>query len=145
MPRLGPLVKRPQDRVEAIRKVVENLGGEIEALVAGWNTTWRSSPRHAGQCQRRCILRGRRSRWSVQECEATPLLSIAEGLEAMKKAGSWGYKPRLSPKVVSPVRLDLRPLPAAHRRFGVSGFESWLRSARTLATLSVLNPRGHAW
>lgn len=38
------LVKRPQDRVEAIRKVVENLGGKIEAFWFAFGiTTWSES------------------------------------------------------------------------------------------------------
>ena len=88
------LVKRPEDRVEAIRKVVEKLGGKVEAfwfafgdydLVGVLDMPDNSS---AAAFSVAVAAGG-----ACKDVKTTPLLSIAEGLEAMKKAGSSGYKP----------------------------------------------------
>jgi hypothetical protein len=51
------LLNKPEDRKEALRPVIEKLGGALRAL------------------------------------ETTPLLEFAEGLEAMKRASTAGYRP----------------------------------------------------
>jgi uncharacterized protein with GYD domain len=88
------LVKRPQDRVPAVRKVVEKLGGTLESF-------WFAFGDHdligivempdntAAAAFSVAVAAG----GACKTVKTTPLLSIAEGLEAMTKAGNSGYKP----------------------------------------------------
>jgi uncharacterized protein with GYD domain len=88
------LVKNPQDRLEAVRPVVEKLGGKIEG---GWlafgeydiviicqmpnnvSATAFSMTASAGG--------------AVKAVKTTPLMTIDEGMEAMRKASGTGYRP----------------------------------------------------
>ena len=88
------LVKRPQDRVEAIRKVVEKLGGKVEAFWFAFGdydlVGVLDMPDNASAAAFSVAVA---AGGACKDVKTTPLLSIAEGLEAMKKAGSSGYKP----------------------------------------------------
>jgi uncharacterized protein with GYD domain len=88
------LVKRPQDRVEAVRKVVEKLGGKLEAFWFAFGDYdligVLDMPDNASAAAFSVAIA---AGGACKHVKTTPLLSIAEGLEAMKKAGSSGYKP----------------------------------------------------
>ena len=88
------LVKSPQDRVEAVRKVVEKLGGKIEAFWFAFGdydlVGVLDMPDNASAAAFSVAVA---AGGACKDVKTTPLLSIAEGLEAMKKAGSSGYKP----------------------------------------------------
>ncbi len=90
----GHLAKKPQNRVPVVAKVVEALGGKLEG---GWlsfgdydtivlvelpdNTSaaaFAMSIAAGGACR---------------SVKTTPLLSVEEGMDAMKKAGGAGYQP----------------------------------------------------
>ena len=88
------MLKNPQDRSEAIRAVVEKLGGRIgqfwftfgdyDALGVldmpdGVSAAALSMAVSAGG--------------ACRSVRTTPLLSVAEGLDSMKKAATCGYKP----------------------------------------------------
>jgi uncharacterized protein with GYD domain len=88
------LVKRPQNRVEVVRKVVEKLGGKVEAF---WFAFGDSDligviemPDNASAAAFSVAISAGGACKSVK---TTSLLSIEEGIEAMKKAGGSGYKP----------------------------------------------------
>ncbi|MFY9727122.1 MAG: GYD domain-containing protein [Bryobacteraceae bacterium] len=88
------LIKHPQDRVAAVSKVVEKLGGKVGSFWMAFGdydligvlempdnisaAAFAVSVAAGGACK---------------NVKTTPLLSIADGLEAMKRAGTSGYKP----------------------------------------------------
>jgi uncharacterized protein with GYD domain len=88
------LVKRPQDRVEAVRKVVEKLGGKLETFWFAFGDYdligVLDMPDNASAAAFSVAIA---AGGACKHVKTTPLLSLAEGLEAMKKAGSSGYKP----------------------------------------------------
>ena len=91
---MAALIKKPQDRSEAVRKPIEKLGGK---LVGGWLAfgdydivVIMDMPDNAAAAAFSMAIGAGGACKSVK---TTPLMSIDEGLEAMKKAGSTGYKP----------------------------------------------------
>ena len=88
------MIKRPHDRVEAVRKVVEKLGGKVGPF---WMTfgdydlvgVLEMPDNVSAAAFAVAVAAG----GACKDVKTTPLLSIAEGLEAMKKAGGSGYKP----------------------------------------------------
>jgi uncharacterized protein with GYD domain len=88
------LVKGPQNRIGAVSKAVETLGGK---LVQGWlsfgdydTVVILDMPDNvAAAAFAAAIAAG----GSCKGVKTTPLLSPEEGVAAMKKAGSSGYKP----------------------------------------------------
>jgi uncharacterized protein with GYD domain len=88
------MIKKPQDRVEAVRKAVEKLGGKVGSF---WMTFGDydlvgilEMPDNASAA---AFAMAVAAGGACKNVKTTPLLSIAEGLEAMKKAGNSGYKP----------------------------------------------------
>jgi uncharacterized protein with GYD domain len=88
------MLKHPQDRAEAVRKPVEKLGGKITA-------SWLAFGDHdliavlemPDNASAAAFAIAAAAGGSLKNVKTTPLLSIAEGVEAMKKAGASGYKP----------------------------------------------------
>ena len=93
------MIKRPQDRVEAVRKVVENLGGKIEAFWMAFGDYdligVLEMPDNVSAAAFAVAVAGG---GACKDVKTTPLLSIADGVDAMKKAGSSGYKPATARK-----------------------------------------------
>jgi uncharacterized protein with GYD domain len=88
------MIKKPQDRVEAVRKAVEKLGGKVGSF---WMTFGDydlvgilEMPDNASAA---AFAMAVAAGGACKNVKTTPLLSIQEGLEAMKKAGNSGYKP----------------------------------------------------
>jgi uncharacterized protein with GYD domain len=88
------LVRQPQNRIEAVRPAIEKLGGKIEhawfafgeydvLLVA-------NLPNNVSAAAIAIAFAGGGACKSVH---TTPLLSVEEAVEAMKKASESGYKP----------------------------------------------------
>jgi uncharacterized protein with GYD domain len=71
------LIKSPHNRLEAVRPAVEKLSGKIET---GWFCF--------GDYDLVAVLD-----MPDRAIKTTPLLSTDEGVEAMKKAATAGYKP----------------------------------------------------
>jgi uncharacterized protein with GYD domain len=91
---MAALIKKPQDRAEAVRKPIEKLGGK---LVGGWLcfgdydvVVVIDMPDNSSAAAFAMAVSGGGACKSVK---TTPLISIDEGLDAMKKAGGSGYKP----------------------------------------------------
>jgi uncharacterized protein with GYD domain len=86
--------ERPQDRSAAVRPAIENLGGRIErfwlcfgeydvvGIVEMPNNVSAAAFAIAVGAGRAC-----------RALKTTPLLTMEEGVEAMKQAGNCGYKP----------------------------------------------------
>lgn len=88
------LVKHPQDRIEAVRPAVEKLGGKI---VNAWFAFGEydvvvvtEMPDNVSAAGISMAFAGGGACKAVQ---TTPLLSVKEAVEAMKKAGQSGYRP----------------------------------------------------
>ncbi|HEV2491975.1 MAG TPA: GYD domain-containing protein [Terriglobia bacterium] len=87
------LVKNPQNRIEAIRPAVEKLGGKIES---GWFSFGEydivSIVQFPDNVNAAAFAIAVAAAGSVKSFKTTPLLSVAEGVEALKKASGSGYK-----------------------------------------------------
>ena len=87
------MVNQPQNRVEAVRPVVEKLGGKLEH---GWLAFGEydavvvvEMPENADAAAfAMAIAAG----GAIKTIKTTPLLSVEEGIEAMRKAQGAGYR-----------------------------------------------------
>ncbi|MGA2186171.1 MAG: GYD domain-containing protein [Bryobacteraceae bacterium] len=88
------MIKRPQDRVEAVRKAVEKLGGKVGAFWLAFGdydlVGILDMPDNVNAAAFSFAVA---AGGACKNVKTTPLLSIAEGLAAMKKAGKSAYKP----------------------------------------------------
>jgi uncharacterized protein with GYD domain len=91
---LAALVKKPQNRIEAVSKPIEKLGGKIESA---WFTFGDfdvavivTLPDNVAAA---ALAIGFGAGGACKTVKTTPLLSPEEAVEAMKKAGTTGYKP----------------------------------------------------
>ena len=88
------MIKNPQNRVEAVRGAVEKLGGKVGGF-------WMSFGDHdlvgvlemPDNVSAAAFAMAVAGGGACKSVKTTPLLKVEEGLEAMKKAGSCGYKP----------------------------------------------------
>lgn len=88
------MVKRPENRVEAVRKVIKKLGGKTVGFWLSFGDQdlvgILEMPDNVSIAAFAMAVAAGGSCTSVK---TTPLLKLEEGLEAMKKAGNCGYKP----------------------------------------------------
>jgi len=88
------LVKTPQNRVEAIRPSIEKLGGKIEGA---WFTFGDYDIVVVVQMPDNVSAAGIAMAFAAggacKSVKTTPLLTVEEGVKAMKKAGKTGYRP----------------------------------------------------
>lgn len=86
------LVKNPQDRIAVVSKAVEKLGGTVDS---GWMSlgdydtvlVMQMPDTVSAAAFAVAIAAG----GACKTVKTTALLSVAEGMEAMKKAGGLGY------------------------------------------------------
>jgi uncharacterized protein with GYD domain len=88
------MVKNPQDRIEAVSKAVQNLGGSV---VGGWlsfgeydTVAILEMPDHTSAA---AFAIAAAAGGACKSVRTTPLLSPAEGTEAATKAAKSGYTP----------------------------------------------------
>jgi uncharacterized protein with GYD domain len=88
------MVKTPQNRLEAVRPVVQKLGGKIEG---GWLSFGEYDvvvicelPNNVSAA---ALSMAASAGGAVKAVKTTPLMSIDEAMEAMRKAGGAGYRP----------------------------------------------------
>ncbi len=88
------MVKSPQNRLEAVRPVIEKLGGKIDG---GWLsfgeydiTLICQLPNNVSAAAFSMAASAGRA---VKTVKTTPLMSIDESMEAMRKAAGVGYSP----------------------------------------------------
>jgi uncharacterized protein with GYD domain len=88
------LVKKPQDRSQAVQTAVQNLGGKIERV-------WLSFGEYdvvvivdmPDSISVAAFSMAVSAGGSCRSVKTTPLLTAQEGMEAMKKAATCGYQP----------------------------------------------------
>jgi uncharacterized protein with GYD domain len=91
---MARLIANPQDRTEAVRGPIEKLGGKIKDLYFAFGdhdvvliTEMPDSISAAA------IAMAFSGGGAVRSCQTTALMSTAEGLNALRKAATCGYKP----------------------------------------------------
>jgi uncharacterized protein with GYD domain len=88
------LLKNPVNRIEAIRPVIEKLGGSLEG---GWFAfgdydvfvVYQMPDDKSAAAFALSIAAG----GAFKSARTTPLMSFEDGIEAMRKAGESGYQP----------------------------------------------------
>jgi uncharacterized protein with GYD domain len=88
------LLQKPQDRIEAVRPAIEKLGGKIKTAYFAFGdydvvliTEMPDNVNAAG------IAMAFAGGGACKAVQTTPLLSVEEAMEAMKKAKQSGYRP----------------------------------------------------
>jgi uncharacterized protein with GYD domain len=91
---LARLIANPQDRFEAVRAPIEKLGGKIEQSYFAFGehdaVMITEMPDNVSAA---AIALAFAAGGSLKNCTTTPLLTNAEGLDAMRKAATCGYQP----------------------------------------------------
>jgi uncharacterized protein with GYD domain len=91
---LTALIKNPQNREEAIRPAIEKVGGKLKSAYISFGdydvVILASFPSdvEAGALAIAVAASG-----GLKAMKTTPLMGMAESVEAIKKAGATGYKP----------------------------------------------------
>jgi uncharacterized protein with GYD domain len=87
------LIKNPQDRIEAVRPAVENLGGKIKE---GWFAFGEYDAVLIAELPDNvaasAIAIAFAAGGACKSVKTTPLMSSAEAVEALKKASRAGYR-----------------------------------------------------
>jgi len=88
------MVKSPQNRLDAVRPVVEKLGGKIDG---GWLSFGEYDVvlicQLPSNVSAAAFSMAASAGGAVKAVKTTPLMSIDEAMEAMRKAGGAGYRP----------------------------------------------------
>jgi uncharacterized protein with GYD domain len=87
------MIAHPQDRIEAVRPAVEKLGGKI---TQGWfalgDYDLVAIVEMPGNVEAAAFSLAASAGGAVRSIKTTALLTTAEGMEALKKAGKSGYR-----------------------------------------------------
>lgn len=88
------LVKQPEDRVEAVRPAIRNLGGKIETAYFAFGeydlVVIVNMPDNVSVA---AFSIAASAGGSVKAIKTTPLMTIREGMQAMRKAKKSRYEP----------------------------------------------------
>jgi uncharacterized protein with GYD domain len=88
------MIKNPQDRGASVSKAIEKLGGKMISL---WFCFGEYDAvgilEMPGNVEAAAFSLAASAGGAVRALKTTPLLSVAEGMDAMKKAAGSGYKP----------------------------------------------------
>ena len=88
------MIKSPQDRAAAVRPVIERMGGKLHGLWLSFGEydaiVIAEMPDNVSAA---AVAMAVGSSGGVSAYRTTPLLTTAEAMEAMKKAGGVGYQP----------------------------------------------------
>jgi len=91
---LSILIANPQDRFEAIRAPIEKLGGKIkESYFAFGEYDAVLITEMPDNVSAAAIALAFAGGGSLRDFQTTALMTTAEGLDAMRKASTCGYKP----------------------------------------------------
>ena len=94
---MAAVVKNPQNRIEAIRPPIENLGGKLrEAYFSFGDYDFVIIASMPDNVSAVAISMAFGASGALRSTKTTPLLTAEETMEAMKKAGESGYKPPAS-------------------------------------------------
>jgi len=87
-------VKNPQNRLEAMRPIFQKLGGDIESF---WYAFGEYDVVGVGQfpdnVSAAALSLAASAGGAVKAIKTTPLMTVEEGIAAMKKAAEAGYRP----------------------------------------------------
>ena len=90
---IGRLIANPQDRLEAVRGPIEKLGGKIKDSYFAFGPSdvvlITEMPDNVSAAAIALAFAGG---GSVRSCQTTALITTAEALDALRKAGTCGYK-----------------------------------------------------
>jgi len=93
------LLAHPQNRIEAVRPAIEKLGGKIDTAWFAFGdydiVVITEMPDNVSAAAIAIAFAGGGACKAVQ---TTPLMSAADALQAMKKAGECGYRPASAAK-----------------------------------------------
>lgn len=88
------LIQNPQNRMEAVRPAVENLGGSIdEAWYAFGEYDLVAVLQFPDNQSAAAFSLAASAGGAVKALKTTPMMTMEEGMEAMRKAGGSGYQP----------------------------------------------------
>lgn len=88
------LIKNPQDRIDAIRPAIKKLGGKvISGYFAFGDYDVVAITEMPDAVSAAAIAIAFAAGGACKALKTTPLLSMAEGIDAMKKAAASTYKP----------------------------------------------------
>jgi uncharacterized protein with GYD domain len=90
---IGQLLANPQDRAAAVRPVVEGMGGKIESFYFAFGeydaVVIAELPDNVSAAALAMAVGGSAG---ISSYKTTPLLTMAEAMEAMRKASGTGYR-----------------------------------------------------
>lgn len=90
----GTMVKNPQNRLEAVQPVAQRLGGSlVDAWLAFGEYDVIAILKMPDNVSAAAFSLAASAGGAVKAIKTTPLLTIEEGMEAMRKAGPAGYRP----------------------------------------------------
>jgi len=87
-------LKNPQNRIEAIRPAVQGLGGRIEcAYISFGEYDVMAVLDMPDNVSAAAFSIAASAGGAIKAAKTTPLMTMEEGIEAMRKAGGAGYRP----------------------------------------------------
>ena len=87
------LIAHPHDRIDAVRPVIEKLGGKVvQAWFAFGDYDLVTIIEMPTNVEAAAFSLAAAAGGAIRAIKTTPLLTTAEGIEAMKKAAKSGYK-----------------------------------------------------
>ena len=87
-------VQNPQNRIEVVRPAIEHLGGRIEcAYYAFGDYDVVGIAEMPNNVSMAAIAIALAAGGAAKAIKTTPLMTIEEGIEAMRKASGTGYRP----------------------------------------------------
>lgn len=91
---VAAMVKNPQDRAAAMKPVIERMGGKLHGMWLSFGefdvVAVVEGPSNVNAAAMAMAIG---SSGSMTRFQTTPMLTMAEAVEAMKKAGDTGYQP----------------------------------------------------
>jgi uncharacterized protein with GYD domain len=88
------MIKNPQDRAAAVRPMIERMGGKLHGLWLAFGeydvVAIAEAPDNVSAAALSMAIG---ASGALSAYRTTPLITVAEATEAMKKAGSAGYQP----------------------------------------------------
>ena len=90
----GTMLKNPQNRADQVRPMIEKLGGKLEgywSCFGDYDTVLLvQAPDNVGAAALALAAAGG---GALRSAKTTPLMTMEETVEAMKRAGKAGYRP----------------------------------------------------
>lgn len=88
------LTRNPQDRAEALKPILAKMGGSIESAYFTFGEyDFIAIMQMPGNVDAAAFAFAAAAGGAVKAIKTVPLMTTAEGLEAMKRAGASGYTP----------------------------------------------------